>query len=243
MLSKCVLQEPIYKATFNLTGLQSSQAHTYILPHAKISFNMCGGIIRGTCHNVTGTGACLTETNREVILGYASADAQMRDSIVYFNYVGETCAKDSSKNYTLEIKTECDYNHEIDPISLIKVGCGMTKFKTNAVYVERLNIVFSQLDFQKTDCEYMLNYKSAKACMQQKQPQTDGNRRSSVCQFTLPDNSSFSLAALPKGNQRVEGKDRDKDFFISVCRPVIYTPSSACPPDTNVCVYDKKNKM
>lgn len=81
----------------------------------------------------------------------------------------------------------------------------------------------------------MLRYKTAKACMQT----TVGAK--SQCQFELGGNRSLNLQQLPRGNQKI--KHEGQEYFVSVCKPVIYTPTSACPPDTHVCVYDATKKL
>lgn len=82
----------------------------------------------------------------------------------------------------------------------------------------------------------MLRYKSTKACMQ---PRTTTTTKTQ-CQFALEGGRILDLGQLPRGNQRVSGEQQD--FIVSLCRPVIYTPTSACPPDTTFCAYDKKQK-
>lgn len=119
----CIVQEPLYNATFDLNGLRSTTTHTFSLPTGgDFSFNMCGGLNPMACNNVSGVAACHKGTDgKELILGHQSADAVMVDSLIYFKYVGEKCAADTTRNYTLEVVAECDYNNEADPISLIKV--------------------------------------------------------------------------------------------------------------------------
>ena len=122
---QCILKEPRYNGTFDLSGLQSTHAHTYSVPHAgDFTFNLCGGVNPTTCNGVAGTGACFKDaaTGKERILGYASSNPVMRDSIIYFTFAGEKCAEKTDKNYTMEVMVECDYANEPDPISLIRVS-------------------------------------------------------------------------------------------------------------------------
>lgn len=223
---KCIVREPLYNATFDLTGLKSTQ--TFSHPgQGDFTFNMCEGTVPQKCNGMSGTGACFKAagSKKEVILGYASADAVMTDSTINFDYVGEKCEEDATKNYTLRVIAECDYNIEVDPITLIQVGheSSILKNKTHN---------YKTCPFQRTNCEFLVRYRTTKACMQTTtKPQ---------CQFDILDQSrTFNLEQLSRGNQRVQYRD-SMSFIVSVCRPVIYTATSRCPPDTNICVYDKK---
>lgn len=212
---------------------------------------MCGGLNPTTCNNVTGVAACFksAKTNKEYILGYQSATPVMQDSLI-FKYTGERCenqTKDGNRNFSLEIIAECDYNNEVDPISLIKVSDAFYfVFVFNFFHFKLRNLfhfsisIFGIIPLQSDSCDFLLRYKSSKACLQSQAATTK-----SQCQFPLNGTRNFNLAQLPKGNQRVVGSassSADQDFIVSLCRPVIYTPSSACPPDTNFCVFDKKKK-
>lgn len=95
---------------------------------------MCGGLNPTTCNNVTGVAACFksAKTNKEYILGYQSATPVMQDSLI-FKYIGERCenqTKDGNRNFSLEVIAECDYNNEVDPISLIKVSDAFILFSS-----------------------------------------------------------------------------------------------------------------
>lgn len=134
----CTFKEPLYNGTFDLTGLKSEHAHTYSLPGTgDFTFNMCEGTNPMTCNGTSGTGACLKEsaTGKEHVLGLKSADAVMKDSTIYFNYEGEQCQ--GEQKYKLEIIAECDYNNELDPISLIKVG--ITRFLFKFAHLLKVN--------------------------------------------------------------------------------------------------------
>lgn len=68
-----------------------------------------------------------------------------------------------------------------------------------------------------------------------------------LCQFELPGNgsvkSSVDLVQMSWDNQHVKTNGSTiTSFTVSVCRPVIYTAMSQCPPDTNICMYNTKTQ-
>lgn len=108
--------------------MRTSKAHLLTVPgKGEYNFNMCDGTIAKTCNGTANAGACFKAvgTGQEHILGYASATPQMRHSTISFDYVGEKCAEDPTKNYTLTVIAECDYNIEVDPITPITVSVGI----------------------------------------------------------------------------------------------------------------------
>lgn len=126
--TNCLVQEPLYNITFNLTSLDSDLVH-----HIKsdigetFTFDVCDHLKR-PCNGVSGGAACLLRQDKsEVLLGRDSV-LLLTDGRLHFNFTGgQTCSKDG-KNYSLEIILMCSYSTEPEPMSVVPYSDDQCKY-------------------------------------------------------------------------------------------------------------------
>ncbi|XP_055522512.1 cation-independent mannose-6-phosphate receptor [Wyeomyia smithii] len=114
----CVIKEPLYNTTFNLSGLNSDLAHHATSDiNEKFIFDVCDQLDT-KCHGVSGGAACLRRRNgTEILLGIKST-LQFVDGRLHFNFSGgERCRED--KNYTFDIILMCSYGVETEPMNVV----------------------------------------------------------------------------------------------------------------------------
>ena len=64
----CVIQEPLYKTSFDFNGLHSELGHFLKHRNDHFSFNVCGTLNK-SCAGKDNVGACLTRGDKEYVLG------------------------------------------------------------------------------------------------------------------------------------------------------------------------------
>ncbi|KXJ84296.1 hypothetical protein RP20_CCG013618 [Aedes albopictus] len=128
----CIVTEPLYNITFNLTSLDSELAH-----HVKSDineqflFDVCDHL-KNPCNGISGGAACLKRNNNTQVLLGRESKLQLTDGRLHFNFTGgEPCR--NGRNYSLDIILMCSYESVPEPLSVIPYSadqCGYFMFWT-----------------------------------------------------------------------------------------------------------------
>uniref|UniRef100_A0A8D8IFW6 Cation-independent mannose-6-phosphate receptor n=1 Tax=Culex pipiens TaxID=7175 RepID=A0A8D8IFW6_CULPI len=114
----CLVQEPLYNITFNLTTLDSDLVH-----HIKsdigetFTFDVCDHLKR-PCNGVSGGAACLLRQDKSEVLLARESTLQLIDGRLHFNFSGGDACR-NGKNYSLDIILMCSYSPEPEPMSVV----------------------------------------------------------------------------------------------------------------------------
>uniref|UniRef100_A0A0P6IVT0 Putative cation-independent mannose-6-phosphate receptor n=1 Tax=Aedes aegypti TaxID=7159 RepID=A0A0P6IVT0_AEDAE len=128
----CIVTEPLYNITFNLTALDSELAHHVKSDiNERFLFDVCDHL-KNPCNGISGGAACLYRNNQtQVLLGMQST-LQLTDGRLHFNFTGgEPCR--NGRNFSLDIILMCSYSTVQEPLSVIPYStdqCGYFMFWT-----------------------------------------------------------------------------------------------------------------
>uniref|UniRef100_A0A1Y9H1X1 MRH domain-containing protein n=1 Tax=Anopheles dirus TaxID=7168 RepID=A0A1Y9H1X1_9DIPT len=202
----CTLREPLYNVTFDFNALSSDLNHHVMSDEGdeRFFFNVCdkpGG-------NGTGEArAYLVRGDTKLTLGY-EPHLQLTDGRIQFAFVGEPCAGNGSRRYTLDIILLCSY--------------------------ERTPADLRVIPHTPDQCRYFIFWDTPLAC-QPLAPQFQASR--CAVRETAGARHEYDLMGLATGNHEVALPDGAR-FVVSVCKPVRYGHLTMCPPGTGVCLVN-----